>query len=157
MISFAQKDILRLQVSVENLAIVHVLDREGYLREPFEYLVLGEVIPRAGGLVLVLSVFDALRDVSTFAILHDDTEDTLARAVDFSETRDVRMVENLEDARLSQRRLLLIFVHFGDFYLLDDSVGAIATALDKVSLAVCTLTNSLNTLIRLGRLFLFAT
>ena len=115
---------------MKNLAIVHVLDRKGNLREPREYLVLGEVFPHARGLVLVLPILDALRDVSTFAILHDDTEDTLTRTVYFSETRDERMVQNLEDARLSQRRLLLIFVHLGDLDLLDDSVGAIATALD---------------------------
>lgn len=151
MIPLAQKDILRLQVSVKNFAIVHVLHRESDLREPSEYLVLREKVHDTRGLVLVLFILDTLGEVSTLAELHDDTEDTLARAVDFSEARDKRMVQNLEDARLSERRLLLFFVHLGDLDLLDDSIGAIAAALNEVCLAVGALTDRLNALVLLGR------
>ena len=101
-------------------------------------LLLAEVVFRNLGLAFVgsLQIGDALCQITSIGVVHDDAKLTLFRLVDLLEANDVRVVEHFENLGLSERRLLVFFAHLLDVNLFNDGVGLARTK--KVSLMAYT-------------------
>ena len=80
------EDILALDVSMQNLAVVDVLHAQTYLGEPVHNLGLGEVSASLIG--------DELGQISTVSKVHYYAQVALLRLVEFSECHDVRVVKH---------------------------------------------------------------
>ena len=63
-----EEDVLRLEVAVDDLAVVHVLDGQADLREPGQDLLLGE------RMAVGLGREDALAEVAALRVAHHDVE-----------------------------------------------------------------------------------
>lgn len=81
------EDILALDVSVEDFAIVDVLQAEADLGEPVHDLGFGEVPATLVG--------DEFGEVSAVGEVHDDAQVSLLRLVEFSESDDVWVIQHL--------------------------------------------------------------
>lgn len=67
-VTACEKDILRFEIAMDDLSIVHVLDGQANLCEPGKYLFL------CNNLVGYFGLANALTKVAAFSITHDDVE-----------------------------------------------------------------------------------
>lgn len=116
--------VLALEVSVEDLAVVNVLQAEANLSEPLEHLRLTE---SASSLL-----FDPVLEVAAYHILenpeltisevHDDAELSALGLKDLDKLDDVGVREDLKDLGLLDGLLALGLAHLADVYLLHDTL-----------------------------------
>ena len=103
-----EKDVLRLEVAVEHLAIVDVLQPEKYLGEPVHDRGLGE-----GSTSLRL---DSLVQVAAGAVvLHDAQLAALGEGLETGD--DVGVMQRAQELRLLEARIALLLGHLGDVHL----------------------------------------
>jgi len=96
---FIQKNIVKLDVSVEHRPAMAVSDTKSYLLEYSSSLAL----------IKSSSLFNELQEISTASILHHH-EQVLGRFEDFKESDDVGMAHLLQDLHFLQNFLLLIVI-----------------------------------------------
>ena len=81
--------ILALDVSVQNLSVMHMLHAQTNLSKPIQNLGLRKVSP--------FLVLDSLGQITTIGIVHHDAEVTFFGFVGFAESHNVGMIEDLEN------------------------------------------------------------
>mmetsp|Transcript_10793 Transcript_10793/g.29332 ORF Transcript_10793/g.29332 Transcript_10793/m.29332 type:complete len:232 (+) Transcript_10793:847-1542(+) len=106
-----EKDVLGLQVAMQNLPVVHVLQSEAGLHKPLEDMRLWDELALAS---LYLHVH-----VPSIRVVHHYAETSLARHEDLLEPYDVLVVHALQEHRLLDCLVTLLWVHHGGLHLLD--------------------------------------
>ncbi len=150
-----QEYILWLQISMQDLAIMAVLQRQAYLREPVKHLVLREVLHLPRRLPFLVLLLDPWLQVSPIGVVHDDAQFPFLRLVHLPKPDDVRVLQHFQDLGLTQRLFTLVFAHLGNVYLLNHCVLAIRVALYQVGRAERTCTQGWNFLVGLVGLLRF--
>lgn len=134
-----QEYILALDVSVQDLAVVHMLQTEADLSEPVQDLRFSE---EAAALRL-----DHLLEIAPVRVVHHDTELPLLCLVDLPESNDIRVIEHLQYFCLLQRVGALTLAHLSYVDLLNDGQLLRALALDEEGLAEGALSKQVDLLV----------
>lgn len=117
--ALGKEDILRLEISVEDLLVMAVFESETDLREPVQHLIFGYV----NRFPLCIFHFglglDPRLQVAIVSVVHDDAKFSFLCLVDFPKTCYVRVVEHLEDLGFFERFLPLLVRHLAYVDLLD--------------------------------------
>ena len=81
---------------------MHVLQRETYLGEPVEHVVLAPILQLPASLVpYLILLLDFALEITAVCEVHHDAQFALFRLVDLLEPDDVGMLKDLEDFCLS--------------------------------------------------------
>jgi hypothetical protein len=88
--SLRQKYILCFQISVQDLAIVHMLHRQADLREPVQNLILRHVS------TFFFLFFDFALEITSIGVIHNDAKLPLFGFIDFFEMYDIWMIQDLQ-------------------------------------------------------------
>lgn len=102
-ILLSDEHILALDVSVQNLAVMHVFQPETNLSKPVQDLIFCEM---SSSLLLY-----QLLQITTISEIHHDTQVSLLCLVDLPERDDIRMIKYLENLRFLHSFLSLSFAH----------------------------------------------
>jgi hypothetical protein len=121
-----QKDVLRLEIAVQDLAVVHVLEREAYLHKPVGDLVLVKELAAAG--------LEHACQVAALRKRHDNAQLALVLEA-LTVLDDVWVLQRAQDGALLARRIPLLLVAARDIDHFDDEVLARAVALCQECLA----------------------
>mmetsp|Transcript_8454 Transcript_8454/g.20355 ORF Transcript_8454/g.20355 Transcript_8454/m.20355 type:complete len:255 (+) Transcript_8454:371-1135(+) len=118
--ALVQKNVLRLQITVQHLALVHVPQRETDLCKPAEYHILRQEF--ALPLILGSLFLDFHVHVPPIAILHHDAESSLPRHEDFVELDNVGVAAHpFQDRCLLHSLVPLLLAHLHGLHLFHDA------------------------------------
>ena len=153
-VAFGQENILRLQVSVQYLTVMDVLERETDLSEPIEDVVFAKVVQFTAVLVPLLVLgLDSSLQVAAICVIHDDTELIFPRLVNFPESDNIGMLQDLEYLGLSKGFAALLLSHFFYVDLLDDRLCPCELTVDEIRCTIRSFSQLLNFFVGLVLLF----
>ena len=120
--------VLRLQVAVEDFAVVAVLEGQAYLGEPPHNLLLRYEFPA----MLFLLLLNHALQVAPIRIVHNNAQLAFFRFVHFLEANDVGVVEHFENFGLLEGVFLLLLAHILNVDLFYDGISLFKTQKLKV-------------------------
>lgn len=106
---------------MQNFFVMNVFKSEANLRKPVQNFIFVKKLQFSLGRSQFILVFDLCLQITSITIVHNNAELSFFCLVNFSETCDIRMVEDFENLSFSECLLAFFLTHLSDVYLLDDS------------------------------------